>query len=318
VHVAAGALIDGAGRVLITKRADRLHQGGLWEFPGGKLEPGETPEQALARELAEELGVQVVSARPLIRVQHDYGDRHVLLDVYRVVAFRGEPRGLEGQPLDWVLPQEMDPARFPAADRPVIDALRLPALYLITGPDATDRPAFLGRLERALDTGVGIVQLRAHGLPDAAFARLADAAYGICRPRGVRLVLNRAPEALPAALRCDGLHLPAALLGRLLRRPLDRERLVGASCHTAEELELAARLDMDYALLSPVRPTRSHPDATPLGWSRFAELAALARIPVYALGGLGPGDVERAIALGGQGVAAIETLWDAGARAPDA
>ena len=140
MQVAAGAVRDTRGRVLIAKRPDGVHQGGLWEFPGGKLQLGESPQDGLARELLEELGIRIRAWRPLIRLQHDYGDRHVVLHVYRIDAYDGIASGQEGQPLAWVKPDAMDPALFPAADRQIINALRLPTLYLITGqnPQSTD------------------------------------------------------------------------------------------------------------------------------------------------------------------------------------
>jgi len=233
IHVAAGAVVDPEGRVLIAQRPPQAHQGGLWEFPGGKLERSETPEQALARELAEELGIKIAACRPLIRVEHDYADRRVLLDVYRVDAYQGMPVGREGQPLAWLEPWAMDPAQFPAADRPIITALRLPSLYLITGPDPTDPDDFLLRLGLALETGIKLVQLRAHELPDADFSRLVRGAYPLCRAVGARLLLNRDPKAV-ADLPCDGLHLSARRLRGLGERPDAPSRLVGASCHDAE------------------------------------------------------------------------------------
>ena len=149
IHVMAGAIADADGRILVARRPDHVHQGGLWEFPGGKLEPGETPEQGLARELDEELGVTVQASRPLIRVHHDYGDRHILLDVRRVESYRGEPRGLDGQPLAWLHPDAMDPAGFPAADRPIINALRLPS----PAADHRGRPGTARGLPRAPGPG---------------------------------------------------------------------------------------------------------------------------------------------------------------------
>ena len=123
VHVVAGALIDPAGRVLVARRPPAAHQGGLWEFPGGKLEPGEGVRQGLERELAEELGVRVLQAAPLLAVSHDYVELSVLLDVWTVTRWAGEPRGLESQPLRWLAPQEMRREEFPPADAPVIEAL---------------------------------------------------------------------------------------------------------------------------------------------------------------------------------------------------
>ncbi|MCU0833978.1 MAG: Nudix family hydrolase [Chromatiaceae bacterium] len=307
IHVAAGAVTDAEGRVLITRRADHLHQGGLWEFPGGKLDPDEGATEGLARELDEELGIRVLATGPLIRVHHDYGDRRVLLDVHRVTAFAGTPHGREGQPLAWVHPDAMDPAVFPAADRPIITALRLPPLYLITGEDPRNPASFLARLERALASGVRLVQLRAHGLKPEEFARLAERSFALCDAAEARLLLNIDP-AQAAGLPGHGLHLTASRLWAINARP-DGFEWLGASCHGGEDLARAAALGLDYALLSPVRATATHPDAVPLGWERFATLADTAALPVYALGGLTPADLDQAIAHGAQGIAAIRGLW---------
>jgi 8-oxo-dGTP diphosphatase len=308
IHVMAGAILDDQGRVLVTRRPDHVHQGGLWEFPGGKLEPGETPEQGLARELDEELGISVYASRPLIRVRHDYGDRHILLDVRRVAAYAGVPQGREGQPLAWLAPDAMDPARFPAADRPIIAALRLPQLLLITGPDPTDPEALVERIDRAVQGGIQLVQLRAHGLDDASYRNLAARAYPICVTAGARLLLNRDPATVGECPR-HGLHLRAGLLATLERRPGQTDEWVGASCHNAAELHRAAALGLDYAVLSPVKTTATHPDARPLGWARFRELADPIPLPIYALGGLAPTDLSTAIRHGAQGIAAIRALW---------
>lgn len=310
IHVMAAAIEDRQGRILVSRRPSQVHQGGLWEFPGGKLEPGETPEQGLTRELAEELGIRVFASRPLIRVHHDYGDRRILLDVRRVQAYAGEPRGLEGQPLDWLLPQTMDPAAFPAADRPIISALRLPELLLITGADPGDPRPFLARLERALGSGIRLVQLRAHGLDDASYRRLARGAFDRCEEAGARLLLNRDPDSLVGAPR-HGLHLTAGRLRSLDRRPAGSQELTGASCHDAAELARAAALGLDYALLAPVKVTATHPGALALGWDGFAALADPAPLPIYALGGMDATDLTDAIHHGAQGIAAVRGLWPA-------
>jgi 8-oxo-dGTP diphosphatase len=308
VHVAAAAVADNKGRILIQRRSADVHQGGLWEFPGGKLEPGERADEALARELFEELGIHLRRFRPLIRTGHDYGDRHVVLDVYRVDEYEGDPAGKEGQPLAWVAPDDMDAAIFPAADRPVINALRLPSLYLITGDDPEAPDAFCKRLERALSSGIRLVQLRAHQLSDPAFAALARRIFPLCRAAGARLLLNRNPAAA-ASLPCDGLHLTAHALRRLSARPVAAPRLVGASCHDAEELEIAQQLGLDYVLLSPVKATVSHPGGRSLDWSGFSGLVESVCVPVYALGGLGRQDLSACFEHGGQGVASIRALW---------
>jgi 8-oxo-dGTP diphosphatase len=308
IHVAAGAVADANGRILLTRRPDHVHQGGLWEFPGGKLEPGEGPRRGLARELHEELGIRVLASEPLIRVHHDYGDRQVLLEVRRVSRFSGQPHGREGQPLRWMHPRDMDPGEFPAADRPIIYALRLPDRMLITGPDARDPAGFLDRLARALSAGVRLVQLRAPGLDEPSFRSLSARVEAQCRASGAFLVLNP-PDARARWAANNGLHLSSRLLWASQRRPRPAHLLVGASCHTGEDLRRAADLGLDYALLSPVRPTASHPQVEPLGWKRFARLVDPVPLPVYALGGLGPEDLPVARRHGAQGIAAIRALW---------
>lgn len=306
----AGAIADGAGRILVARRPEHVHQGGLWEFPGGKLEPGERPEQGLKRELWEELGIEVRASRPLIRIHHDYGDRHILLDVHRVEAYAGTPVGREGQPLAWEHPETMDSARFPEADRPIINALRLPDRLMITGEDPGQPSGFLSSLEQAIAGGIRLVQLRAHGLSDAAFRSLVSDAYAVCERAGARLLLNRDPGAV-CRLPRHGIHLTSVRLMRLSARPVGVDELVGASCHDLPQLARAAELGLDYAVLSPVKPTESHPDAAPLGWEGFERLVDQAGLPVYALGGLAPSDCTEAFARGGQGIAAIRGLWPA-------
>lgn len=304
----AGVLQDDLGRVLVTRRPDHVHQGGLWEFPGGKLEPDETPEQGLARELDEELGIRVISSRPLIRIHHHYGDRHVLLEVRRVDAYSGRPGGREGQPLDWWHPEAMDPGQFPAADRPIIMALRLPQRMLITGPDPRRPEVFLQRLKQALASGIGLVQLRAHELDDRAYRDLAARAHALCTAVGARLLLNRDPAAIEDTPR-HGLHLSAGQLRASPQRPGQSGELVGASCHDAAELTQAVAIGLDYALLSPVKATASHPGAPPLGWSGFSVLVDPIPLPVYALGGLSAADLAEATRHGAQGIAGIRGFW---------
>jgi len=123
VHVAAGVIRDDAGNILIAKRPDHLHQGGLWEFPGGKVDAGETVERALARELLEELGITPTVISPLLEVRHDYPDKSVLLDVWNVTGFDGQPHGREGQAIEWVLQERLQDYEFPQANRPIIDRI---------------------------------------------------------------------------------------------------------------------------------------------------------------------------------------------------
>lgn len=123
VHVAVGLVIDESDRVLISCRLEHLHQGGLWEFPGGKVEAGETVESALKRELDEELAIKVITATPLLKIEHDYSDKKVLLDVWEVIEFTGVAESREGQEYAWVERSELVDYEFPAANRAILDAL---------------------------------------------------------------------------------------------------------------------------------------------------------------------------------------------------
>lgn len=305
--VVAAVIRDTAGRILIARRPEHVHQGGLWEFPGGKIEPGESAEQALARELWEELGIRPTQSRRLIRIPHHYPDRSVLLDVWEVTAFSGAPQGRQGQPLQWVEPSALPDYAFPAANQPITAAARLPACYLIT-PDSGASEDYFAALEAALARGVRLVQLRAPSLPAAEFEQLARSVLQRCHAHGAAVVLNSAPE-LALELGADGVHLNSQRLLALQGRPLPKHLWCGASCHDSEQLQQAVAIGADFAVLSPVQPTTSHPEATPLGWRRFQELVWDLPLPVYALGGVGPEELPQALAARAQGVAAIRAFW---------
>lgn len=310
IHVAAAVIRAADGRVLIAKRPLNKHQGGLWEFPGGKVEAGETVEATLARELAEELGIAVTAAQPLIQVRHDYPDKQVLLDVWQVTAFDGEPHGAEGQPLAWVEPAQLSGYSFPAANRPIVAAARLPDRYLIT-PEGLSAEQLLNGLARALDAGIRLVQLRAPALSFADYRALAADATVLCAGRA-QLML-KGPVAWVAEFPTAGWHLTAQQLRQHAGqgRPVPAEQWLAASCHDARELDLATAMGVDFVTLSPVLRTATHPEAQPLGWSRATEWLSGFNQPVYLLGGLGSEDRAQALRAGAQGVAAIRALWPA-------
>lgn len=304
-QVVAAALVRDDGRVLIMQRLPGTHMAGRWEFPGGKVEHGEAARAALDRELAEELGVVPTDARPLIRIRHEYPQRSVLLDCWRVGRWDGEVSGLEGHPLDWVPPAALPDRDLLEADRPMVTALRLPPRYAIT-PDLP--PAgLLGWISRAADRGHMLLQLRARSLAAPEFRAVAADAIALSRLRGVTLLLNTSVETA-AALDADGVHLNAARVALLRDRPLPPSCLIGASCHDAIELARARAAGCDFAVLGPVAPTRSHPRREAMGWRGFGALADCAGLPVYALGGLGDDDVATAWENHGQGVAGI-SAW---------
>lgn len=305
LHVAVGVIRDPRGNVLIAQRPPGVHLAGLWEFPGGKVKHGEFPYDALRRELMEELSIAVECAEPLIKVRHAYPERRVLLDVWQVSAFSGQPMGLQGQSLRWVEPDALPGISFPAANRPITTAARLPDFYGILDSDSPDPGVLAGRLERLAERGLRLIQMRAKGLrPLHRYVAFAKEALASCRARGITLLLNADPF-LVEDLGAEGVHLTAARLMALSARPLRATQWVAASCHDFAELEQAERIGVDFAVLSPVMRTATHHEVHPLGWGQFAGLVDRVNVPVYALGGLDVGDLARARRCGGQGIAAI-------------
>ncbi|MFZ5593928.1 MAG: Nudix family hydrolase [Pseudomonadota bacterium] len=308
LHVVAAAIFNPSGDVLIALRHPDAHQGGLWEFPGGKIETGEDIRHALKRELHEELGINVTQARPLIRIHHNYPDKSVLLEVWRVDAFDGEPHGREGQPIAWVSPQHLPERAFPQANQPIITAVRLPPLYLITPETGRDWDIFLRALDRSLGNGITLVQLRAKTLSASRYKQLAKEALPLCRARQAQLLLNAPPEWVEE-VGADGVHLNSMRLMALESRPLPAGRWVAASCHNTSEIAHACRIGIDFAVAAPVLETTSHPGAPALGWEGLRALTEQAILPVYALGGMTPRHLPQAWAQGAQGIAAIGSLW---------
>lgn len=308
IHVMAAVIRDAERRILIAKRPDDAHQGGLWEFPGGKLEPGESRLEALQRELREELGITVQQARPLIDLQHNYPDKHIRLDVWEVSEFTGTAHGAEGQPVRWVTEHQLPSYAFPAANQPIVAAARLPQRYLIT-PDCAASEVLQG-IEHAIDTGISLIQLRQTQLDIQDYEALCKQ---VLQRFGARATFMLKGDQPPADRRA-GWHLTSRQLRAMCEqppptRPLPAERWLSASCHDAEELQMAERLGVDFAVLSPLLPTASHPEASPLGWEQAHAMLNNCRLPVYLLGGLTGDDLAAAHNAGAQGVAAIRGLW---------
>lgn len=314
VHVAVGVIIR-EGRVLIARRPDYVHQGGLLEFPGGKVEPEETVQAALVREIAEETGLHIPldSLHPMIGIRHDYGDKRVFLDVWRTEQAQGEPHGREGQSIDWVNPNRLRDEDFPAANRPIIRALQLPFLLAITGHVRTG-DAGLQQLHKALaklpaSDRARLVLLRAPGLAAEDYDCLAESALYVCEAAGAGLMLHGSSGVFDGNPDAAGLHLPWREAEKLDARPVPDGVWLGVSCHNAREIDHAVAIGADYVTLGPVKPTATHPEAPVMGWAEFRDLVSRAPIPVFALGGLELADLDEVQQAGGQGVAGIRFWW---------
>jgi 8-oxo-dGTP diphosphatase len=304
IDVAVSILRSPDGRLLMAERTARQVSAGFWELPGGKIDPGETPQQAAVRELREEIGVEALAVRPWIRYDHFYRTRRLRLFFFRIERWSGTPMGREGQRIAWVDPAapEVTPI-LPSVARLLL-GLSLPPLYAVAEAQRHGGPRrCLERLAAALHAGLKLIQVREPGMaPDqrVAFARQVDA---LARPFGARVLLaGSALEARRAGL--AALHSTAAELRRLHARP--PAQLWLASCHDAGDLERATALGADAAVLSPVLPRPAHPARAALGWEGVRRLAANAVIPVYAAGGLLPGQLQAAQSAGAVGLATAD------------
>ena len=211
IHVAVAAIVNEQQEVLLSLRADDVHQGGLWEFPGGKLEKGEAVYDALLRELDEELGIHILQAQPLITVQHSYPDCTVVLDVWNVLEFKGEIQGREQQAIKWYPLDQLDAAVMPAADKPIIHALQLPDKYLITPTPSEDHAEFLQQIEASLKSGIRLLQLRAPALQASEYQRLAVEVQALTQRYNACLMINHSLQMFEC-IKADGLHLTASRL----------------------------------------------------------------------------------------------------------
>lgn len=306
VEVSAAVLTQPDGRVLLAQRPPGKVYAGYWEFPGGKVEPGESLEAALVRELHEELGIVVSRACRWITRVFEYPHAIVRLNFFRVFDWQGEPHPHEGQVFSWQQPDAVEVTPLLPANFPILKALSLPPLLGITHAESLGVDTFLARLDIALHNGLRLIQLRDKTLPEDARLALARETVRRAHRYGARVLVNGDP-ALAGAAGADGVHLDSTAAARLTARP-DYD-WIGVSCHDAAELAHAAAIEADFALLSPVLPTLTHPGAATLGWDTFSALAAASPIPVYGLGGLGRDDVVLAQSHGAHGVALLRGAW---------
>lgn len=306
IEVAAAVIERPDGSFLLAQRpAGKVYEG-WWEFPGGKVEAGEPVADALARELHEELGIEVVGAYPWITRTFRYPHGNVRLHFYRVTDWRGEPHSREDQAFAWQRLPGLTVEPILPANGPILASLALPVTMGITQAAALGENVFLDRLDAALADGLRLVQVREHGMPkDAriAFAsEVAHRAHGV----GAKVVVN-GPVGDAIAAGADGVHLTSSALRAADVRP--DIGLVGASCHDTMELDRAESLGLDYAVVGPVLPTASHPGVEGMGWAAFEALVRGRTMPVFAIGGLSETHLHLARSHGAHGIAAIRAVW---------
>ena len=297
---------------LLASRPEGKGWAGWWEFPGGKIEAAESPEHALSRELKEELGIKPTSTQQWITRRFDYPATHdsaaktVKLHFYFVDAWEGELRPHEGQQLSWQSPQHITVSPVLPANAPIMKALALPPIYAISNVAEMGENAFLASLKIQLQNGLKLIQVREKQLAPLALMRFTGQVLTLAKPYHAKVLLNNDLN-LARELGADGVHLNSLQLMALTEKP--NGLIVAASCHNANELAHAQKLGVDFVVLSPVKATKSHADAMPLGWQKFAELAENIELPIYALGGMSMLDLPLALRYGARGLAMQREVW---------
>lgn len=305
VDVAAAVIERPDGSFLLAQRPPGKPYEGYWEFPGGKVEPGEPITDALDRELREELGIDVELAYPWITRVYTYPHATVRLHFYRVVRWRGEPHPHERQAFSWQHRNELAVAPMLPANAPVLRALSLPSRLGITRAWESGVATALAQLRLALERGLRLVQVRENNLDPA--ARKVFAAQVMREVSAVDGIVLVNSDIQLATMLGAGLHLPSRELMSVKSRP--EVGWCSASCHNALELERARELGLDFVLLGPVQATPSHYGAPELGWNKFAGLIQDYSLPVFALGGMQVANLDEARQRGAHGVAMVRGAW---------
>jgi 8-oxo-dGTP diphosphatase len=295
------------GMVLLGNRPAGKAWAGWWEFPGGKIEDGEAPLEALQRELDEELGVQATEAYPWLVRTFDYPEKTVKLNFFIVKSWQGEPVGREAQQLSWQNPAGLTVEPMLPANTPILSALSLPPVYAITNMLEMGEATFFKALELQLKKGLKLIQVREKQLGQDALIAFTHKVITLAHPFGARVLMNADLDDVIKA-GADGIHLNSIALMALSEKP--HGLLVAGSCHNAQEMAKASELHLDFVMLSPVLPTSSHPEAQGMGWEAFAKIKQDYPLPVYALGGMQYSALEHAWKAGGHGIAMQRAVWE--------
>jgi len=307
VDIAIGVLKKNE-KVCLSQRQKHQSFADKWEFPGGKVEADETLTSALQREFREELGIETHSWQPLIEIPWQYEKVAVRLHVFSSESFEGTPQGIEGQRVKWFDLQALRELDFPEANKGILTALQLADRYMMSGSYQSHADA-LAKLTNALEFGIELCQLKPRNMVPEEFDGLAHEAISLCHQHGAQILLNGDVTLFEKHPDADGLQLASDRIYQYDSRPIPKQKLLAVSTHSDEDIQQALKIGADFILLSPVKETASHPGVIGLGWDSFAEKVKQIPVPVYALGGMKPEDVDCAKSFGGQGVAAISGFW---------
>ena len=307
IEASVGIIFNESFQLLMAERPQSKTWSGWWEFPGGKIESGENPLEALKRELKEEIGISVIDAEKWIVRKYAYEDYEVILHFYKVTQWSGNIEAKEEQKISWVLPENNVVSPILPANDLIFKAISLPDIYAITNAYEYSGN-FLNKVEQQLNNGLGLIQIREKAISKNAFIELTKEIIQMAGNFDAKVMIN-SDINLAYKLNADGVHLNSSLLHRLSEIPKDL--IVSASCHSARDIEKAMTMDVSFVVLSPVQKTQSHPNTTPIGWDSFSKITQNYSIPIYALGGMKQDDIENAFNAGAIGIASQRAIWEA-------
>ena len=307
VHVSVAVLINDSDQVLFGQRPPPKSWEGWWEFPGGKVEKNENFSDALCREVYEELGVQITKYNKWITRKYSYDNLEVTLHFFKVFEWVGKIMPQENQKLVWTSLKNLKVSPILPANLFIQSAFYLPDYYAITNLSETKKNVFLSQLQQKVDNGLKMIQIREKDINLEELKIFAKEVIDICKKRSVKVIINSNIN-LALELGADGIHLTSNDLKII--KELPKGLIIGASCHNLQEVKMAEKMNVNFAVLSPVKKTLSHIEIKPMGWKKFKEITNKSKIPIYALGGLGLKDYETALQNGGIGIASLRLIWE--------
>jgi len=304
IKAVVGVLRNESGQLLIAKRQDDQFMPGFWELPGGKIENQESREDAIVRELKEELGIKVEAVSLHQTMSHQYDDRLVELSIYNINEYQGLAKGIEGQQIKWIMPNDLYNYELLPTMKAFIDGITLPNKYWIT-PSSNHQSADWGKkFKQKLSSDITLIQLRSKNELAKDFIQNL---HNQCKKHNIKLLLNT-PNKTFNETYCDGWHITTNEMLKLNKRPCDENKLLGASTHDLDEALKAQAMGVDFVVISPVQATQTHPDTVPIGWEVAIEVVNKLNIPVYFLGGMTIDDLDRTLEIGAQGIAGVSAF----------
>jgi 8-oxo-dGTP diphosphatase len=306
VNVSVAVLINADHQVLLGQRPPPKSWNGWWEFPGGKIEKGETSVDALYREIYEEIGVKITQFKKWVTRKYSYGENDITLHFFKVQKWEGEVSSKENQKLVWTYLKNPNVSPILPANLFVQKAFDLPKYYAITNLSEMSKKVFFNQLENKITNGLKMIQVREKNISFNEFKIFSKEVIKICKPKNVKVIIN-SDVNLAYEIKSDGVHLTSKDLISIKTKP--KNLIVSASCHTQEEINIAEKLNIHFVVLSAVNKTKSHSNIKPIGWNKFQTIANKTNIPIYALGGLSSGDYEVALENGAVGIASQRSIW---------